>query len=184
MRGENWVRLKNWPTFPLACGLAVGALLLVLWNIRPSTIRVADFDLAITQYEQSLAGFHPNVPSGSMQAVLTAYIEHGMPPYMWDFGPEGFILVGGRFGYLPGNVPVSYTWFTGAKGGVMCMFRQVDAFRPPSIRHEERDHLLFYSYRGFSLCLINVGGYGDFISVIAAPMPMPAFMNIVLAAVG
>ena len=184
VRRPDWARLETRAAFPLACGLSVAALLLVLWNIRQSTIRIPDFDLAIHQYQQSLAGFHPNVPSGTVQAVLTAYVEHGMPAYMWDFGPEGFKLAGGRLEYLPGGVPVTYTWFVGPKGGVMCMFRQIDGFKPPSIRHEERDHLLFYSYRGFSICLINVGGYGDFISVITAPMPMTEFMHIVLAAVG
>ena len=119
-----------------------------------------------------------------MQAVLTSYVEHGMPAYMWDFGPDGFRLVGGRLEYLPGGVPVTYTWFAGTKGAVMCMLRQIDGFKPPSIRHEEHDRLLFYSYRGFSICLINVGGYGDFISVIASSMPMPEFMHVVLAAVG
>ena len=170
--------------FPLACGFSIAALLLVLWNVRSSAPRVHDFDLAIEKYQQSLAGFYPNVPSGSVQAVLTAYVEHGMPAYMWDFGPEGFKLVGGRLEHLPGGVPATYTWFAGAKGGVMCMFRQIDGFKPPSIAHEERDHLLFYRYRGFSICLINVGGYGNFISVIAAPIPMREFMRLVVKAVG
>lgn len=182
-RSRDSARLEARWAFPLACGLSVAALFLVLWNIQQSALRIPDFDLAIHQYQQSLAGFHPNVPSGSVQAVLTAYVEHGMPAYMWDFGPEGFKLVGGRLEHLPGGVPVTYTWFAGANGGVMCMFRQIDGFKPPSIRHRERDRLLFYSYRGFSICLINVGGYGDFISVIAAPMPMPEFMHVVLAAV-
>jgi hypothetical protein len=34
-----------------------------------------------------------------------------------------------------------------------------------------------------SVCLINVGGYGNFISVIAAPMPMKQFERLALAAV-
>jgi hypothetical protein len=48
---------------------------------------------------------------------------------------------------------------------------------------EERRHLLFYRYRDFSFCLINVGGYGNFISVIAAPMPLKRFEHLVLAAI-
>jgi len=102
---------------------------------------------------------------------------------MWDFGPEGFRLVGGRVERLPDGVPVTYTWFAGAKGGVMCMFRQTDGFAPPSAVHAEHNHLLFYRYRGFSICLTNVGGYGTFISVIAAPLPMPEFMHLVLTTV-
>jgi hypothetical protein len=64
------------------------------------------------------------------------------------------------------------------------MMRPTDAFTPPPVPSEEHHHLLFYRYRGFSLCLINIGGYGSFISVIAAPMPMRQFVPLVLAAVG
>jgi hypothetical protein len=77
---------------------------------------------------------------------------------------------------------VTYTLFHGAKSGVMCMFRQTEGFKVPPGAHEERQHLLFYRYRGFSVCLINVGGYGSFLSVIVAQMPMDRFMSLVLAA--
>ena len=179
---DGWVRLGARAVLPLACGVSIAALMLVLWNIRQSVLPIPDFDLAIEEYQQSLTGFHPNVPSGSVQAVLTAYIEHGMPSYMWDFGPQGFKLSGGRLEHLPDRTAVTYTWFGSAKGGVMCMFKQADGFNPPSAAHEQYAGLLFYSYRGFSICLINVGGYGNFISVIAAPMPMREFMRLVIAA--
>ncbi len=106
-----------------------------------------------------------------------------MPAYMWDFGPEGFKLVGGRWQSLPDGTPVTYTWFHSVKGGVICMMRETDAFNPPPGAREEYHHLLFYQYRGFSLCLINIGGYGNFISVIAAPIPMRQFVALVLRAV-
>ena len=84
-----------------------------------------DFDLAIANYQQSLTDFHSNVPSISVETVLTAYIENGMPSYMWDFGPQGLqTRQGGRFEHLPDGSPVTYTWFRGTKAGVMCMFRQ------------------------------------------------------------
>jgi hypothetical protein len=117
-----------------------------------------------------------------METMLAAYVEHGMPAYMWDFDAEGFKLVGGRWDPLADGTLVTYTWFRGAKGGVMCMFRQTYGFNPPSMAHDERHHLLFYRYRGFSFCLINVGGYGNFISVIAAPMPLQQFEKVLLAA--
>ena len=41
----------------------------------------------------------------------------------------------------------------------------------------------FTNTGGFSVCLINIAGYGDFISVIAAPIPMRHFIAIVLRAV-
>ena len=166
--------------FPVAAALAAGLLLLVLKAGTGADRPVPDFDLAIVNYQQSLTNFRPNVPSGSLEAVLTAYIERGMPSYMWDFGPQGFKLVGGRFEHLPDGTPVTYTWFRGPKAGVMCMFRQTSGFQAPDATHAERGHLLFYRYRGYSVCLINVGGYGDFVSVIVSPISMKPFMRMVL----
>jgi Negative regulator of sigma F len=168
--------------FPLAAALAAGLLLFVLKAGTGTNGPVPDFDLAIENYQQSLANFRPNVPSNSLETVLTAYIEHGMPSYMWDFGPQGFKLLGGRFEHLADGTPVTYTWFRSAKTGVMCMFRQVNGFEVPPANHSESHHLLFYSYRGYSVCLINVGGYGDFISVIVSPIPMKPFMRVVFGA--
>jgi hypothetical protein len=169
--------------FPIATALAAGLLLLVLAAESGLSRRVPDFDLAIANYQQSLTNFRPNVPSSSIGTVLTAYIEDGMPSYMWDFGPQGYRLVGGRLEHLPDGTPVTYTWFRGTKAGVMCMFRQTSGFQAPDALHAERDHFLFYRYRGYSVCLINVGGYGDFLSVIVSPMPMKQFMRMVLATV-
>jgi Negative regulator of sigma F len=168
---------------PMATALAAGLLLLVLRAGIGVSRPVPDFDLAIANYQQSLTNFRPNVPSSSVGTVLTAYIEDGMPSYMWDFGPQGFRLVGGRFEHLPDGTPVTYTWFRGTKAGVMCMFRQTSGFQAPDAPHTERDHLFFYRYRGYSVCLINVGGYGDFVSVIVSPTPMKQFMRMMLATV-
>lgn len=176
--------LKGGAILPVAAAFAAGLLLLVLRVGISGNERVPDFDLAIDNYQHSLTNFHPNVPSSSIATVLTAYIDHGMPSYMWDFGPQGFKLVGGRFEYSADGTPVTYTWFRGTQAGVMCMFRQVSGFEPPSATHIERDHLLFYRYRGYSVCLLNVGGYGDFISVIVSPVPMKVFMHMVFAALG
>jgi hypothetical protein len=183
---KNWTQsvwLQARVVFPVAATLAAGLLLLALRVGNSDGERVPDFDLAISHYQQSLTRFHPNVPSSSLATVLTAYIERGMPPYMWDFGPQGFKFAGGRLEYLAGGSPVSYTWFRGTQAGVMCMLRQTTGFRTPSASHIERAHLLFYRYRGYSVCLLNVGGYGDFISVIVSPIPMQAFMHLVAAAV-
>jgi Negative regulator of sigma F len=179
---SKWATFNAGTVFPLALGASIVALLFVLKGPGQQIARIPDFDLAIESYQRALVDFRPNVPSTSMETLLTAYVEHGMPAYMWDFGPEGFTLVGGRWGRLPDGTPVTYTWFRGAKGGVMCMFRQTDAFNPPMTAHDEHHRLLFYRYRNFSLCLINVGGYGNFISVIAAPMPLKQFEHLVLAA--
>jgi hypothetical protein len=177
-----WAAFNVTSVFPLALAASIAALFFILISPGQHMARVPDFDLAIESYQHALADFRPNVPSASMETMLTAYVEHGMPAYMWDFGPEGFTLVGGRWAPLPDGTPATYTWFRGRKGGIMCMFRQTDAFNPPPLARDERHHLLFYRYRDFSLCLINVGGYGNFISVIAAPIPLKQFEHLVLAA--
>ena len=123
------------------------------------------------------------MPSASLETVLTAYVERGMSGYMWDFGREGFKFVGGRWQPLPDGTPTTYTFFGGRAGGVICMMRQIDAFNPPPGMRQKHHDLLFYRYRGFSICLINIGGYGTFISVIAAPIPIGEFVPMVLRAI-
>jgi hypothetical protein len=59
--------------------------------------------------------------------------------------------------------------------------RNTRDFQAPPAAHLERDHLLCYYDRGYSVCLINVGGYGDF-SAIVSPILMMPFMHIVLGA--
>jgi hypothetical protein len=167
---------------PAALAVSVAIAIFTPRAGRDDLVQIPDFDLAIASYQHSLARFRPNVPSGSIDAVVTAYVEDGMPAYMWDFGPEGFRLVGGRFDHLADGTPLTYTWFHGERGGVMCMFKRTDGFAPPALAHQEKDHLFFYRYKGFSVCLINVGGYGIFISVIVAPMPLKEFMPLVLKA--
>jgi hypothetical protein len=162
-----------------ASGAFAAAILIA--GLRIGAPAIPDFDLAIQNYQQSLTGFRANVPSQSLAALLTSYIEHGMPAYMWDFGAKGFRLIGGRFGYLPGRIPVTYTWFRGNRAGVMCMIRQVNGFQAPALNRVERNHMFFYRYHGYSVCLINIGGYGDFISVIVSPIPLQRFMPMVLA---
>jgi Negative regulator of sigma F len=168
-------------SLPLAIGGSIATLFLVLSNAGRTSHPIPDFDLAIAKYQGAVAHFTPNVPSRDIETMLTAYVENGMPTYMWDFSRQGFKFVGGRFEHLPDGAAVTYTWFHGAKSGVMCMFRQTEGFKAPSGAYEERQHLLFYRYRGFSVCLINVGGYGSFLSVIVAQMPMDRFMRLELS---
>jgi hypothetical protein len=167
--------------YSLALAASIAMLVVTLQAASDNFAPVRNFDLAIAGYEQSLTSFRSNVPSSSIDTVLAAYVEHGMPSYMWDFGPEGFKLVGGRLDQLPDGTLVSYTWFRKQNTGVMCMFKATVGFNPPTLAHDRRGGMLFYRYRGFSICLLNLGNYGNFISVIVAPMPMIEFQRMVLA---
>ncbi len=174
-----------WMDLRVTSPLWVAASLLLVVSFR-ATYRglapVPELDLAIDGYERAMTAFAPNVPSGSVGEVLTAYVEHGMPSYMWDFGPEGFKLVGGRLDQLPDGTPVSFTLFRKQQSGVMCVFKPISGFVPPSKAHDKRGGMLFYRYRGYSVSLINLGNYGSFISVIVSPMPLRPFEDLVIAA--
>jgi hypothetical protein len=169
--------------FPVAVAASIMAFIFVVRTIRYDVVAIPDFNRTIDTYQRSLTEFRSNVPSASIESVLTAYVDHGMPAYMWDFGPQGFKLLGGRWQPLTDGTPATYTWFRGYKSGVICMMRQTDGFNPPPGGREVHQGMLFYRYHGFSLCLINIGGYGNFISVIAAPIPMTQFVPLVLQAV-
>ena len=90
---KAWFRAGT--IFPAVTTASLLALMLVVGVTRGSFVPIPDFDLTIGNYQRALAaGFRANVPSASIDAVLTVYIEHGMPAYMWDFGPAGFKFVG------------------------------------------------------------------------------------------
>jgi hypothetical protein len=76
---------------------------------------------------------------------------------------------------------VTYTLFRGPRADVMCMFRPIGRFAAPQLIHIERGHLLFYRYRGFSVCLANVANYSDFVGVIVSPIPLKPFVAMVRA---
>jgi hypothetical protein len=201
LAGRLWLdRVDRWQQFPVADGdrqpwfalrlvhtaalaVSIMAFILAVRIASKDVAAIPDFDLTIYSYQQSVTGFRSNVPTGSIESVLTAYVDHGMPAYMWDFGPQGFKLVGGRWQPLTNGTPATYTWFRGYKSGVICMMRQTDGFNPPPGGREVHQGMLFYRYHGFSICLINIGGYGNFVSVIAAPLPMTQFVPLVLQAV-
>ncbi len=157
-------------------------LLIAVGTTRRSLAPASELDLAVDGYQRALTEFVPNVPSNSVAEVLTAYVEHGMPSYMWDFGPDGFKLVGGRLDHLPDGTPVSFTLFRKQQSGVMCIFRPISGFVAPRKAHDERNGMLFYRYRGYSVCLINLGNYGSFASLIVSPLPLRQFEDMVVAA--
>jgi hypothetical protein len=105
-----------------------------------------------------------------------------MPAYMWDFGPSGYKLVGGRLERMSDGALITYTLFQGQGRGIMCIFKETDVFIAPPNAYKELRHLLFYRYKGYSICLIDVGGYGKFTGVIIAPFSIEKFIHVVLAA--
>jgi hypothetical protein len=145
---SSWARVSAQTRFPIAISASIVALILVLKGPSGISPSIPDFDLVIENYELSLNGFRPNVPSSSIATMLTAYVERWMPAYMWDFGREGFKFAGGRWQPLTDGTPATYTWFRGGKSGVICMMRQTDGFNPPPGGREIHQGVLFYRYHG------------------------------------
>jgi hypothetical protein len=160
---------------------------MIFHRARQTPAPVPAFDLAIAEYKQSLTNFKSNVPSGSPDSVVSAYIAIGMPPYLWDFKPDGYKLVGGRIDHMPDGTPVIYTLYRGYVGALMCMFKQTHKFNPPPGVYEEHHHYLFYKYKGYSICLTDLSGFNygtsNYICVLAARVPIKEFVQEVLSAV-
>jgi hypothetical protein len=165
---------------PLALTAVVASSVIFLRNQREVTAPVPVFDFAIESYERALTTFNPNVPSDSLVTVLTAYIEDGMPPYLWDFGPVGYKLVGGRFEHLPDRRPVTYTLYSGNQGLIMCMFTVTDTIIPPPGTYREHRYYRFYRYKGYSICLSYYRSYGNYICVLVGGLPTEEFVQEVL----
>ncbi|HTY56275.1 MAG TPA: NrsF family protein [Candidatus Binataceae bacterium] len=167
--------------FPVALSAAIILLAVFLRGQREIALAIPDFDLAIDGYGQSLVSFQSNVPTESLASVMKAYIEHGMPAYMWDFGPDGYKMVGGRVDTLADGSPITYTLYRGNAGAIFCVIRATDAFKPPAGVFAEHRHYFFYTYKGYSVCLNNIGNYGSYSCVLVSRLPMKQFMRAVLA---
>jgi hypothetical protein len=168
-------------SFGVALAAAVVLVVSFMRGQSQMTTLVPDFDLAIASYDRALTKFKPNVPSDSPAVLMKAYIEHGMPAYMWDFGRDGYRIAGGRFDPKPDGTPVTFTLYRGKRSDIMCMFRGIEGFNPPASAYQERRGYFFYSYRGYSICLNNIGGYGNFACVLVTQLRLSVFMRQVLA---
>jgi hypothetical protein len=143
--------------------------------------KVLDFDIAIAAYQQASNGFQPNVPSASVDTIASAYIDHGIPPYVWDFGREGYHLIGGRVGSTPEGNPAAFTLYRrGENSSIICMIAQTHRLHPPPGMYTEQHHYRFYNYRGYR---IGICYYGVYAAVMVSRIPMEEFVRQVAAVV-
>jgi hypothetical protein len=142
-----------------------------------STDSVPMFVLAAHHLDSFQRKFEPNVPSGSPADISDAYLAHKMPGYLWNFGPFGYQLVGGRLEPMPDGQTVAFTYYRGEKGGILCTYMHYSGPFPPGAVHQTDSHS-FYEYRGYSIC-ISKYPRGDFICMLISRLPLADFMETV-----
>ncbi|MGO9605216.1 MAG: anti-sigma factor family protein [Candidatus Binataceae bacterium] len=137
------------------------------------------FDLAVHHFDHFQNKFEPNVPSGSPADISDAYMDHKMPGYLWNFGPAGYRLVGGRLEQLPDGRMAAFTFYRGDGGTILCTYTHAPGFKPAGAIQEMGSHA-YYTYKGYSICLSKYP-HGDFICLLVSRRPMPEFMETIAA---
>jgi anti-sigma factor RsiW len=182
----RWFGPRFWAPTAIAALLIVG---LIGWRIAstPSSEEVAQeegspqpgaipmFELAAHHLDNFDKGFKANVPSDSARDISDAYLSHKMPGYLWNFGPMGYQLVGGRLEELQNGQMAAFTYYHGERGGILCTYMHLSGVMPAGAIHENESHA-YYSYKGYSICLSKYPR-GDFICLLISRRPMPEFME-------
>jgi hypothetical protein len=186
---SKWLRPRVWVPAAIAALLVVGLTRLSMLSppkhpaAQPdqaleeafSTDSVPLFDQAVRHLEGFEKKFEPNVPSGSPADISDAYLGHKMPGYLWNFGPSGFQLAGGRLESLPNGDLSAYTFYRGDKGGILCTYEHFQGALPTGPIHETQEHS-YYVYKGYSIC-VSKYPRGDFICILIAHRPIDEFMQ-------
>jgi anti-sigma factor RsiW len=186
---SKWLRPRVWVPGAIAALLVIGLTTLSTFSppkhpaAQPdqaleeafSTDSVPLFDEEVHHLESFEKKFEPNVPSGSPADISDAYLGHKMPGYLWNFGPSGFQLVGGRLERLPSGDLVAYTFYRGDKGGILCTYEHFPGTFPTGPIHESHEHS-YYVYKGYSIC-VSKYPRGDFVCILIAHRPIDEFMQ-------
>jgi hypothetical protein len=136
----------------------------------------AAFDYAVAALDSFQRRFRPNVPSASLAEIAAAYGAAEMPDEMWNFGPTGYSVTGGRLDHLPDGSAVTYTLYHGPHGDILCTRYKANNFTIPPGAVAENDGHRFYRYKGYSLCL-TIDKVGHYICVLAAKEPLEEFQK-------
>jgi hypothetical protein len=137
------------------------------------------FDVAVRHIESFDRKFQPNVPSDSPADISDAYLNHKMPGYLWNFGPGGYRLVGGRLEQLPNGKMAAFTYYHGDRDSILCTYMHAPGPLPGGALHEGDAHS-YYVYKGYSICISRYPR-GDFICLLITRSPMDQFMETIAA---
>ena len=170
-------RARVWIPTALAAA-AVFAFVMLRGGGTPAHA-IPAFDVAIENYEHFADHFEPNVPSDSPATISDAYMGHKLPGFLWNFQPSGYKLIGGRLDHLADGTPVSYTFYRGESGTILCVYMKSHGLEPPRGAAREVGAHNYYQYRGYSICLSYPPG--DFICVLVSHRSMNEFVQDIVA---
>ncbi|HYL57242.1 MAG TPA: anti-sigma factor [Candidatus Acidoferrales bacterium] len=170
-------RARYWVPTALAAA-AVFAFVMLRGGGTPAHA-IPAFDVAIENYEHFVDHFEPNVPSDSPANISDAYMDHKLPGFLWNFQPSGYKLIGGRLDHLADGTPVSYTFYRGESGTILCVYMKSHGLEPPQGATRELGGHSYYVYRGYSICLSYPRG--DFICVLISRRSMNQFVQDIVA---
>jgi len=171
-------RARVWIPVAVAA-VAVFAIVMLHGGGPAPAHAVPPFDIAIESYAQFVGHFEPNVKSTSPADISDAYLEHQLPGFLWNFQPRGYKLIGGRLDRLRDGSPVSYTFYRGDTGTILCTYTKSHGLQPPEGEIQEIDGHHIYLYKGYSICLSYPPG--GFICILVSQRPTKEFVQDVAA---
>ena len=166
-------RARVWIPAAMAA-VAVFVFVMLHGGAPPKAHAIAPFDLAIDNYKQFVEHFEPNVKSTSPADISDAYMDHQLPGFLWNFEPRGYKLIGGRLDRLHDGSPVSYTFYRGDSGTILCIYMKLHGLQPPAGEIEEFAGHHYYQYKGYSICLSYPPG---FICILVSQRQMEQFVQ-------
>jgi hypothetical protein len=172
-------RPAMWIPLAIAAGLAFAIVMVRGFGLLPHEKIVVvihpggtpEFDLAIANFERFNKHFEPNVPSSTYGDIAAAYVDAHMPGFIWNFGQSDLSLVGGRLDKLPDGRTVTYTFYKGERGAILCeRYKVTDPNPPRGSVHSMADHQ-FYNYYGYSICY-SYSPVGSFVCLLVTRQPV------------
>jgi hypothetical protein len=142
------------------------------------------FDVAIDNYKQFADHFEPNIKSTAPADISDAFMERKLPGFVWNFQRVGYKLVGGRVDRLSDGTPVSYTFYRGQSGTILCTYMKSHGLQPPpgeAPQPDEPGYTIehhYYNYKGYNVCLSYPRS--GCICILVTRRPMQEFVEAVI----
>jgi putative zinc finger protein len=177
-------RARVWVPAALAAVAVFAFVMLHGVNGPTPAHAIPAFDLAIDNYKQFVEHFEPNIKSAAPVDISGAYMEHQLPGFVWNFQRVGYKLIGGRVDRMADGTPVSYTFYRGDTGVILCTYMKSHGLRPPPGESAQPDEPSYsgehhyYQYKGYSICLSYPPG--GCICILVTERPMQEFVQDVL----
>lgn len=169
---------------PLALAAAALFAFVIIHGTSKPAQAVVPFDIAIDNYDQFATHFEPNVKSTSPADISDAYMTEKLPGFVWNFNQRGYHIIGARLEHLRDGTPVSFTFYRGDGGTILCTYMKSHGLQPPPGEKQVGEGSLYgehhyYKYKGYSICLSYPPG-GN-ICILVSKRPMKEFVEDIAA---